>query len=84
MRFLLTIITCFTITTLPAQDTLRNKQADSLTMKLLNEVTVYASRIPEKILQSPVSVEKVNEAFFTINGRISLGVFLLVLLDKFV
>jgi hypothetical protein len=29
-------------------------------------------------------MDKVNEAFFTINGRISIGVFLLVLLDKFV
>jgi 4-hydroxybenzoate polyprenyltransferase len=34
--------------------------------------------------QNPIRLEKVNEAFFTINGRISLGVFLLVLLDKFV
>lgn len=32
--------------------------------------------------QSPIRLEKVNEAFFTVNGRISLGVFLLVLLDK--
>jgi iron complex outermembrane receptor protein len=64
MRFLLTIITCLTIFSLSAQDTIRNKLSDSLTMKLLNEVTVYASRIPERILQSPVSVEKVNEGYF--------------------
>jgi outer membrane receptor protein involved in Fe transport len=64
MRSLLTIITCFTINTLLAQDTLRSKQLDSTTLKLLDEVTVYASRTPEKILQSPVSVEKVNQAYF--------------------
>jgi 4-hydroxybenzoate polyprenyltransferase len=32
--------------------------------------------------QSPIRLEKVNEAFFNINGKISLGVFLLVLLQK--
>lgn len=31
---------------------------------------------------SPIRLEKVNEAFFTVNGRISLAVFLLVLADK--
>lgn len=30
----------------------------------------------------PIRLDKVNEAFFNVNGRISLGVFLLVLLDK--
>ncbi|MBS1573951.1 MAG: TonB-dependent receptor plug domain-containing protein [Bacteroidetes bacterium] len=64
MRYLLTIISCLILFTLSAQDTLHNKLPDSLTMKLLNEVTVYASRIPERILQSPVSVEKVNEGYF--------------------
>jgi len=32
--------------------------------------------------QTPIRLEKVNEAFFNINGKISLGVFLLVLLQK--
>lgn len=32
----------------------------------------------------PIRLEKVNEAFFNINGKISLGVFLLVLLQKLV
>lgn len=32
--------------------------------------------------QSPIRLEKVNEAFFNINGKISLGVFLLVLMQK--
>ena len=32
--------------------------------------------------QTPIRLEKVNEAFFNINGKISLGVFLLVLCQK--
>lgn len=32
--------------------------------------------------REPICLEKVNEAFFNINGKISLGVFLLVLLQK--
>jgi 4-hydroxybenzoate polyprenyltransferase len=32
--------------------------------------------------KTPIKLEKVNEAFFTINGRISIGVFLLVLTDR--
>jgi len=32
--------------------------------------------------QTPIRLEKVNEAFFNINGKISLGVFVLVLLQK--
>jgi 4-hydroxybenzoate polyprenyltransferase len=32
--------------------------------------------------QTPIRLEKVNEAFFNINGKISLGVFLLVVLQK--
>jgi 4-hydroxybenzoate polyprenyltransferase len=34
--------------------------------------------------QNPIRLEKVNEAFFNINGKISLGVFVLVLLQKIV
>lgn len=32
--------------------------------------------------ENPIRLEKVNEAFFNVNGRISVAVFLLVLLDK--
>jgi len=64
MRIMLTIISCFCVIIIRAQDTTRVNRADSVTIKLMNEVTVYASRIPERILQSPVSVEKVNEAYF--------------------
>jgi 4-hydroxybenzoate polyprenyltransferase len=32
--------------------------------------------------EAPIRLENVNEAFFTINGRISLGVFVLVFLQK--
>jgi hypothetical protein len=32
--------------------------------------------------QTLIRLEKVNEAFFNINGKISLGVFLLVLCQK--
>jgi 4-hydroxybenzoate polyprenyltransferase len=32
--------------------------------------------------QTPIRLEKVNEAFFNINGKISMGVFLLVVLQK--
>ncbi len=32
--------------------------------------------------QNPIRLEKVNEAFFMVNGRISMGVFLLVLMDQ--
>ena len=64
MRAFLVIATCFTAASLCAQDTAKNKPLDSMTVKYLNEVTIYASRIPEKILQSPVSVEKVNETYF--------------------
>lgn len=64
MRILYAITACLFAASLRAQDSAKNKPADSLTVKYLNEVTVTASRITEKILQSPVSVEKVNEAYF--------------------
>ncbi len=38
--------------------------------------------IYEQRLVNPENLDKVNEAFFVVNGRISLAVFLLVLLDK--
>lgn len=45
---------------------------------------IYEQRLIAGDGQTPIRLEKVNEAFFNINGRISLGVFFLVLLDKFV
>ncbi len=65
MRLLLLLMTFPIISLLQAQDTTQNRQTDSLTTKYLDEVTVYASRVPEKILQSPVSVEKANVRYFT-------------------
>lgn len=38
--------------------------ADSAHAPILDEVVVSASKVPEKILQSPVSVEKVGKEFF--------------------
>jgi len=61
--FLLLTGTIITATTI-AQDTSSLKKADSITSKLLEEVTVFASRLPEKIMLSPVSVEKVNTSYF--------------------
>ena len=73
MRILLTIAICTTGYMLCAQDTVlsKNNQADTLTVKYLEEVIVSASRIKEKILQSPVSVEKVSEGYFKSNAAFS-------------
>jgi 4-hydroxybenzoate polyprenyltransferase len=43
---------------------------------------IYEHRLIRGDQHTPVRLENVNEAFFTINGRISMGVFLLVLLQK--
>ncbi len=43
---------------------------------------IYEHRLIQGDGQTPIRLEKVNEAFFNINGKISLGVFLLVLLQK--
>src|SRR5258708_35145495 len=64
MKVLFTIVVLFLIGYTYGQDTAKQKTADSMTMRFLDEITLYASRIPEKILQSPVGVEKVNAAFF--------------------
>ena len=45
---------------------------------------LYEHALIQGDAQAPVRLEKINEAFFTVNGRISLCVFLLVLLDKLV
>ena len=63
-NLLLLFAVCVMALTTAAQDTSTVKKTDSVTSKLLEGVTVYASRVPEKIALSPVSVEKVNTTFF--------------------
>jgi hypothetical protein len=40
------------------------KRPDSVIFSILNEVVVSASRIKEKILQSPVSIQKAGQKYF--------------------
>lgn len=73
MRTLLTVTVCFNCYILygqdaPAQKTVAN---DTLTVKYLEEVIVSASRLPERILQSPVSIEKVTNGYFSNNAAFS-------------
>ena len=49
----------------------RKNQTDTLALKWLEEVIVSASGMPEKILQSPVSVEKVNDGYFRASAAFS-------------
>jgi outer membrane receptor protein involved in Fe transport len=73
MRTLLTVAVCLTWHTLYGQDKHIQKKeaADTLTVKYLEEVIVSASRLPEKILQSPVSIEKVTNGYFSNNAAFS-------------
>jgi hypothetical protein len=73
MKFFLTIIICFTGYMANSQDSILRKkvQPDTLSVKYLEEVIVSASRVREKILQSPVSVEKVSEGYFRSNAAFS-------------
>ena len=66
MKIFFTIIACFSLRLIYGQDTLATKKrdTDSVRFALLNEVVVSASRIPEKILRSPVSIRKVGEKYF--------------------
>ena len=64
MRLFTTSVFCIVYIVSWSQNTTQTGATDSLTIKYLDEVTLYASRIPEKILQSPVSVEKVNGSYF--------------------
>jgi 4-hydroxybenzoate polyprenyltransferase len=43
---------------------------------------IYEHRLIRGDATQPIRLDKVNEAFFNVNGRISLGVFLLVMADK--
>ena len=67
MKFIIAgFITCLFITAASAQDcnSVSKKNKDSLSIAILNEIVLTASRIPEKMLQSPVTVEKANAAYF--------------------
>ena len=58
-------IGCFISQFLYGQDTLpREKNSDSTRIAYLEEVVVSASRVREKLLQSPVSVQKVGQRYF--------------------
>ena len=68
------IITIFLIGSVArGQDTLTVKSlhADTLAAKYLEEVIVSASRFPEKIMQSPVAIEKVTLGYFNSNAAFS-------------
>ena len=62
----LTLTACFVFHLLKGQDSLRlqNKYPDSVNVSILNEVVVSASRVNEKLLQSPVSIQKAGEKYF--------------------
>ncbi len=66
MKGFFTVAVCIAFNLLYGQDTLRVKETstDSAKITLLNEVVVSASRTREKILQSPVSIQKVGEKYF--------------------
>lgn len=67
MRFLIKLITgCFFTIPAVAQDSnyFAKKVKDSISIPVLDEVVVTASRVAENILQSPVSIEKVNTHYF--------------------
>jgi 4-hydroxybenzoate polyprenyltransferase len=53
-----------------------------MAIALTTGMLIYEHRLIQGDKQSPIRLDKVNEAFFTVNGRISVAVFALVLLDK--
>ena len=55
-----------------------------LAVALTGGMLVYEHWIIRGTPESPINLERVNEAFFNINGRISMAIFALILLDKFV
>ena len=65
MKIFFTIASCLLVHALIAQDTLpKQKIPDSIRIPILSEVVVSASRLPESILRSPVSVQKVGDRYF--------------------
>ncbi|MEP7109683.1 MAG: TonB-dependent receptor [Ferruginibacter sp.] len=74
MKFVIAVfIGCLFVVPLAAQDSrsVNRKERDSINIAVLNEVVVYASRIAENILESPVSIEKVNAAYFKSSPALS-------------
>jgi len=53
-----------------------------LAIALTTGMLIYEHILVRGDKESPIRLEKVNAAFFTINGRISMAVFILVLWDK--
>ena len=66
MKQTIFIACCLISQILYAQDTLVSgtKTPDSVKVSVLNQVVVTASRIPENILLSPVSIQKIGQSYF--------------------
>jgi len=72
VRSIIAIIISLTCSVAKGQDPpALKKNTDTLTVKYLDEVMVSASRFPEKIMQSPVSIEKVLHGYLTHNAAFS-------------
>ena len=65
-RISVTLLTCCLFHAADGQQISRDSTAkkDSIVYSVLNEVVISASRIPEKMLQSPVSIQKAGEEYF--------------------
>jgi outer membrane receptor protein involved in Fe transport len=65
-RPILSLAACFLFSIANGQVTLpdEKQKTDSITYSVLDEVVVSASRIKEKILQSPVSIQKAGQKYF--------------------
>src|SRR5579872_5368267 len=63
---ILSVVICFIIHSATGQVKLpdEKQKTDSVTYSVLNEVVVSASRIKEKMLQSPVSIQKAGQKYF--------------------
>src|SRR6266700_3830845 len=66
MKIVLIIISSLLFHSIVAQDTsiVKERLPDSARIAILNEVVVSASRLPESILRSPVSIQKMGEKYF--------------------
>jgi outer membrane receptor protein involved in Fe transport len=66
MKGFFTAVACAALNLVYGQDSpdAEAKAPDSVRITFLNEVVVSASRIREKILQSPVSIQKVGQKYF--------------------
>ena len=64
MRIILLVATNLAFLQIFAQDTVISKYGDTSDTKTLEEIIVSASRMREKLLRSPVSIEKESEGHF--------------------